>query len=314
MSGVPSSTSVTVAVPVLDEVDDLGGCLDAIAAQDHAGAIEIVVVDGGSTDGSVELARSRADVRVVDNPGRYQSTGLNIALRQATGDVFVRVDARTVIEPTYVARCVEALDRTGAAMVGGAQRAVGTTTWGRAVASVYDTVLGSGGARYRDGGASGWVDTVYLGAYRTDLAAEVGGYDEGRRVNEDAEFALRMRPYGGVWLDAGIRSTYRPRGSLRGLARQQFRYGQGRLATSVRHRDVSPRQLVAPGLVVGLLSPWRRPVAVAYGGALVASGVRSARSDPATGVRVPVVLAVMHLSWGFGFLTGLLRLRRTWRG
>jgi len=302
--------TVTVAIPVLNEQAHLRTCLDALTAQTYPGIVEVLVSDGGSTDATREVAAAHPGVRVLDNPGRIQSAGLNVALSEATGDVFVRVDGHCTVAPDYVERCVDALTRTGAAMVGGAMRPVATGWLQRGIAAAMASPAGAGPARFHVGGPSGWVDTVYLGAYRTEMARRVGGYAH-VGVNEDAELAIRLGALGGIWFDDGIRSTYVPRSSVGAVARQFYRYGRGRAATVRRHpRSLAPRQLAAPALVLALCSPWRQRIAVAYSVGIAAVGVRRLIRDPGSALGMTLSLPAMHLSWGTGFLLGLASSRR----
>jgi hypothetical protein len=173
-----------------------------------------------------------------------------------------------------------------------------------AIAAAMGSPIGAGPARFHASTEPGWVDTVYLGAFWAADARAVGGYAEDVGVNEDAEFAIRLAPLGGVWFDPDIRSIYAPRADLAAVARQFYRYGRSRAATVRRHpRSLSPRQLAAPALVLGLASRWRRPVLGAYTAVVVGWGVagRSSRS-PLAGL----VLPLMHLPWGAGFLVGLV--------
>ena len=197
-------------------------------------------------------------VRVVDNPGRIQAAGLNRGLAIAQGEIIVRVDGHCALAEDYVELCVAALEQTGAAMVGGGMTPTldpaSTTITQRGIASAMASRLGAGPARFHVGGPAGWVDTVYLGAYRAETRARSAATHDELAVNEDSEFAIRMRPLGGIWFDPRIRSTYTPRATLSSLAEQFYRYGRGRAATARRHpRHVRPRQLVAPALVLGLL-------------------------------------------------------------
>ena len=300
--------TVTVAIPVLNEEAHIDACLDAVTAQTYVEIVEVLVVDGGSTDATRAMVADRSGVRLLDNPRRIQAAALNIALGEAKGDVFVRVDGHCVIAPDYVERCVEALELTGAAMVGGAMTPVAEGPLQRAIASAMASKLGAGTARFHTGGAPGPVDTVYLGAYRTELAREVGGYAEDVGVNEDAEFAIRMGRLGPVWFDPAVRSTYVPRSSVKAVSRQFYRYGRSRAATVRRHpRSLAARQLAAPLLVLGLLSPRRRLLAGAYLSIVAAGCAKHARKDPAAGVAMAAVIPTMHLSWGIGFLRGLAR-------
>jgi len=300
---------VTVALPVLDEAAHIDCCLRSVLSQTYPRIVEILVVDGGSVDATREIASRFPGVRVLENPGRRQSAGLNVALREARGDVLVRVDGRTTVAPDYVDRCVSALTQTGAALVGGPIEPDGTTWIERSVGAALTSTLGAGPARFRNTkAAADWTDIVYLGAARVDVLRRLGGYDEEFSTNEDGELLYRLSREGGVWFDPTIRSTYRPRGSFLTFMRQYFTYGIGRAATVRKYpASLRPRQLAAPLLVLGLLSPWRRKVALAYLAVVVSAAGAETREDPAAGAGMAVALPVMHLSWGVGFLVGWLR-------
>jgi succinoglycan biosynthesis protein ExoA len=301
--------AVTVALPVLNEATHIGRCLEAVIAQNYPRVVEILVIDGGSDDDTRQIAAQFPGVRIVDNPGRRQSAGLNVALREAGGDVLVRVDGRTVIAPDYVDQCVAALTRSGAALVGGPLEPRGTTWVERAIGAALTSTLGAGPARFRNARSSAdWTDIVYLGAARVDVLRRLGGYDEEFATNEDGELLHRLGLDGGVWFDPAIRSTYRPRGSFLSFMRQYYLYGTGRAATVRKYpRSLHLRQLAAPLLVLGLLSPWRRRVALAYLAVVALGAGRELRRDRAAAAGMAVALPVMHLSWGTGFLMGWLR-------
>lgn len=301
--------TATVAIPVLDEEDHIGSCLDAVAAQEGAAVVEVLVLDGGSSDRTPDIAACRPLVRVVPNPGRRQSAAMNLAIEAARGDVLVRVDARTRISPTYVRDCIEVLERTGAALVGGAQVAQGSGWRQRGIAAALNSTAGGGPAPFRRPGRSGLVDTVYLGAFRPSVARGVGGYDESTAVNEDAQFARRMSRAGPVWLDERISSTYEPRERFRGLARQYWSYGRGRATTVSRDvASLDPRQLAAPALVAGLLSGRRRLVAGAYTTFVLVNACRVGRVEgPSVVAGYALALPILHLSWGSAFLFELAR-------
>ena len=304
--------TVTVAVPVLNESAHIEGCLRSITAQTYAAIAEVLVIDGGSDDDTRVLATAFPKVRLLENPRRLQAAALNLAIDQGRGEVLVRVDGHCQLAPDYVERCVDALAESGAAMVGGAMAPVGEGWIGKGIATALSSRLGAGPARFHTGGASGFVDTVYLGAFRRQLAGEAGGYAEDMATNEDAEFAVRMRPHGGIWFDPRISSAYTPRRSLRQLARQFYRYGKGRAETVRRHpASLSPRQLAAPLFVVSLLTPWRLPVLGAYTFVLIARTLRESTRDPSVAVGLMLAMPTMHLPWGVGFLRGLISLRQS---
>src|SRR5690242_2130286 len=173
---------VTIAMPAYNEEHYIEACIASVQRQDYPkDRIEILVADGRSSDRTREilerLAAADPRIRVVDNPERLQAAGLNRMVREAHGDIVVRMDVHCEYAPTYVRRCVEALDRTGADNVGGAQRARAKTFFQRALCAALESPLGVGGARYRSADQEGFVDTVFLGAFRRRVFETVGLYD-----------------------------------------------------------------------------------------------------------------------------------------
>ena len=316
---------VSIVIPARDAAAMIPATLASALAQDYAGVIEIVVADGSDGPGMANAIRAHfPEVRIAANPDRSIPAGLNRAIAAAAHDIILRCDARCILPPDYVRRTVATLVRTGAACVGGVQRPVGTEPFLRAVAMAMSSILGSGGARYRTGGAEGPTDTVFLGAWRRGTLDAMGGFDETLMRNEDYELNWRLRKAGGtVWLDPALAVGYRPRGSFAALAAQYFAYGTWkRIVLCRHHRSLRVRQLAAPVLVLGLagsvalaavgMNQAAAVLPLAYsavlaGGAAVA-GWRC--RDPAA-LLLPPVLAVMHLAWGAGFWSPWISRRRT---
>lgn len=161
--------SVTIVMPTLNErVTDSVDRLDSLLAQDYAFISEILVLDGGSTDGTQELARSLDDrVRVVPNPGVTAAAAMNIGLKAASNDLIVRVDSHTLYLPDYVTCSVTALQASGVDWVGGPMRPVGLTSFGRAVAAVTSSKIGVGPGRFHYAEVAQDVETVDPGNIRS---------------------------------------------------------------------------------------------------------------------------------------------------
>ncbi|MGF1504449.1 MAG: glycosyltransferase family 2 protein, partial [Anaerolineae bacterium] len=224
------------------------------------------------------------------------------------------------IEPDYVRACVEALQRTGADNVGGRMDPVGMTPFGRAVALATTSPFGVGGARFHYSQREEWVDTVYMGAWPRRVFDRLGGFDERFVRNQDDEFNYRLRAAGGqILLSPRIRSTYYNRGSLAALARQYYQYGYYKVIVMRKHpAQTRPRQFAPPLFVAGLVGGglaglfsrvlralWLAGSAIYLAGNLAAS-VLAARRDPPVLPLVPVAFATLHLSYGAGFLVGLI--------
>jgi succinoglycan biosynthesis protein ExoA len=314
---------VTIAMPSYNEERHIEACIRSVQAQDYpADRIEILIADGRSTDGTrAILERLSAEdprIRMVDNPDRLQAPGLNRIIRQARGDIIVRMDVHCEYATRYVSACVDVMRKTGADNVGGAQRARATTRFQRALCAALASPLGVGGAAYRSADKEGYVDTVFLGAFRRSVFESVGMYDERAITNEDAELNQRLLAAGGkIYLSRDIEVHYYPRDTLRKLYVQYFKYGQGRARTLLKHRRVPKLRSLMPFLVVtggavmvatSAVQPLTLPAFAAYA---AITGIEAVRVGRQAGLStVPVVWAIfptLHLAHGLGFARGLLR-------
>jgi succinoglycan biosynthesis protein ExoA len=323
---------VTLAIPCFNEERHIEACLTDVFAQDYpAELFEVLVADGMSTDRTREILRAIATrypdrMRVLDNPRRLQAPAMNAMIAAARGDVIVRMDVHARYAPDYVTQCVAVLEETGADNVGGAQRAVAETWFQRALCAALDSPLGVGGARYRDPETEGFVDTVFLGAFRRNVLESVGGYDDNAVTNEDAELNQRILEAGGkVFLSRKIVVHYTPRSSFRALARQYFKYGKGRARTLLKHRryptirPALPFLMVAGGATLLVVPPLQLVAPLAfglYGAAALVDALRvSRRHGLALAPVVAAIFPVLHVSHGVGFAAGLAQyaLRPDWR-
>jgi succinoglycan biosynthesis protein ExoA len=313
---------VTVAMPCRDEERFIEACVLTVLAQDYPrDRIEILVADGMSIDATREiltrLAAEDSRIRVIDNPERIQAAGMNHIIRAARGDVVVRMDVHCEYASDYVRQCVAVLERTGADNVGGAQRARATTPFQRALCAALTSPLGVGGARYRSADNEGFVDTVFLGAFRRRVFERVGMYDPRAITNEDAELNQRIVGAGGkVYLSRDIVVHYHPRGSLRALARQYFKYGKGRARTLHKHKKLLSVRPAIPFLMVTGAAALLATSAVqpltpfAFAAYALGTGAEAVRVGRGLGVasipRVWAIFPVLHAAHGVGFAVGLV--------
>jgi succinoglycan biosynthesis protein ExoA len=322
--------SISVVIPARDSARDLDRCLAAVLSQDYPGKLEVVIAVGPSVDGTERVAADIAAedhrVKLVPNLSGSTPAALNAAIKASSGEIVARVDGHAEIPPGYLREAVQVLEATGADNVGGVQAATGETQFEEAVACAMTSRFGVGNAQFHYGGEPGPTDTVYLGVFRRSALDRVGGFDESLIRNQDYELNWRIRDTGGVvWFDPELRVRYRPRSTFRGLAKQYFEYGQWKREVLRRHpRSVRVRQLVPPaavvanvtGLAVGLVSRrrrWALAVPGVYGAAAVAAAAIAGRGhSPAVTARLPAVFAVMHHTWGAGFLVSF-KLRRRGR-
>ena len=322
---------VSVVIPCRNERRYVRGCLDTLLAGDYpAGRFEILVIDGMSDDGTrdilAEYARSRPEVRIVDNPARTTPAALNLGIAHARGSVFVRADAHADFPRSYVRDLVESLLGSGADGVGGVCRTVpgAPTTLACAIAIALAHPFGVGNSYFRIG-TSGprLVETIPFGCYPMDLFRRVGGFDEELPRNQDDEFNYRVIGAGGrLLLVPHIVSRYFGRTRLRDVARMFFQYGLYKPLVIVKvGRVVTLRQLAPASLAVViagsvLMLPWAAAGAVGLAATVTAylyvAGAAAAGTVRSSGVRCALALMavfpVMHLAYGIGFLAGLPRL------
>jgi len=253
--------SVTLIVAMRNEAAAIEACLASLLAQGWPeDRLEILVMDGGSTDGSRETAErllaGRPGARVVDNPGVLQAAGWNLGIELARGDYIGIVSGHAELAADYVANVVRVLEETGATMVGGPVRAEAEGPLGEAVAIATSTPFGVGGARHHYLTERAEVDTVFMGVARRDDYARLR-FDESMARNQDDELSYRILDEGGrIVCDPSIRSVYRNRATLAGLWRQQFAYGAWKIRVFQQHpRQARLRHLAPAAFVAGLFGP-----------------------------------------------------------
>jgi cellulose synthase/poly-beta-1,6-N-acetylglucosamine synthase-like glycosyltransferase len=318
---------VSIFIPCYNEENTIRGLLEALTRQTFPlQEMEVLVIDGGSEDGTREVIaqfkqeNNSLQVRVLDNPKQIIPAALNIGVQNAKGEFVIRLDAHSVPHPEYVARTVAGLEQHLGDNVGGVWKIIPSAdTWiARSIAAAAAHPLGVGDAKYRYADHPGEADTVPFGGFRREYLLELGGFDESLLTNEDYELNTRIRQAGGrLWLDPNIQVQYYSRPNLRQLARQYARYGYWKLEMLRRYPDsIRWRQALPPLFVLGLLvlaiaSIWLPAagwlmlgVLLIYVSALVLSGVDIALQarQPALVIGVPLVIAVMHFSWGGAFL------------
>jgi len=289
------------------------------------GGLEIIVADGVSTDGTREyleaFCTAHPQVRLLNNPGRIVSTGLNAGLRAARGEVIIRMDAHTVYAPDYIKKCLAVLDETGADNVGGPMRTTAVTFKERAIRAVFHSPFAVGGARSHDPDYEGYVDTVIYGCWKRILFDHVGFFDEELVRNQDDEHNLRIVRSGGkVYQSPRIQSWYHVRDSFRTLLRQYMQYGYWKVLVIRSHRRPASIRHVIPAaflasLALLLLAGWFWHPALRAAGCLaaaylvcvlLASVITAARSEWKLFPFMPLAFGCFHLGYGYGFLRGIL--------
>ena len=311
-----------IVIPCLNEEAFIGPLLRQLLADPGLDDPLVVVADGGSTDRTREIAATAARrdprIRLLANPRRLQSAGVNLAARQfGRGRTWlVRVDAHAGYPDGYVSRLIDEAVESGATSVVVAMETRGEAGFQRAAAVAQSSRLGAGGSAHRMGGVSGWVEHGHHALFRLDVFLACGGYDETFSHNEDAELDVRLARAGGrIWLTGAPPMIYHPRGAPGALWRQYLSYGRGRARTVLKHRTrLRLRQAlplaVAPAVVAALATPfWWPAILPALAWAvicLVYGGVLGLKRRDAWAALSGLAAMIMHLAWSVGFVLQVL--------
>ena len=314
---------ISVILPVLNEAKYLEDSVNSILSQNFDGALEVILAVGPSEDSTMEIAQGLhakdSRVVVVENSTGRTASGLNRAIAASRYSIIVRVDGHSQIPNNYCEIAFQTLLETGAVNVGGVMAAEGITKFEKAVARAMRSPLGVGASRFHTGGAAGEADTVYLGSFRREAINQAGGFDERYTRAQDWELNHRLRKNGGlIYFDPRLQVTYRPRPTLRKLAKQYFQYGTWRRVVSRSHSGtINMRYLAPPVTLLGcaisiitgaLLNPILYLPAAVYAVFVAISSVAIARSIREF-ISLLAIIPTMHFAWGAGFITSTKALR-----
>lgn len=317
------TVKVLAVIPCLNEIAQIEQVVTALLDDAETLDLRIVIADGGSTDGTAEVAKTLAaahpHVMFVRNDKKIQAAAVNraVELYGADCDLLLRVDAHCGYPRNYAAQLVAVQRQTLADSVVVSMTAQGVSCFQRAVAAAQNSRLGNGGSAHRRQGEGRFVDHGHHALMTIAAFKAVSGYDERFTHNEDAELDVRLGSSGfRIWLAGAPSISYFPRKTPLSLFRQYFNYGKGRAKTLIKHKKrPRARQLlplaIAPAAALGLLSPLEAAFAapfalwtalcLGYGAAIgfKAKSLCAAFSG--------VAAMVMHLAWSLGFFAAVIR-------
>jgi len=318
---------ITVIIPVYNEEKYLPKVFASLREQDYPQELtEIIVVDGCSTDNSANLLKNFqqefSNLLVLANPQKIVPVSMNLAIKQATGEYLIRWDSHTLYENDYLSKCVSFLERMPEVEnVGGPMRLVTTNKVQEAIKMATTSIFGIGNSSFHFEDYQGFADTVYLGAYRRQIFEKIGLFDEELVRNQDDELNYRLSKSGGkIFISPEIKSYYYPRDSLKKLWKQYYEYGYWKVRVIQKHRiPASIRHLVPGTFVLSLISgiiltPLKGlgliilvPVLVPYLICLLYFSLKSCQKNKNKHLfLLMLVFVILHLSYGLGFLKGLL--------
>lgn len=254
-------TKISFIIVAYNAASRMGALLDDLLAQTIAHEqIEALLVDSASTDATRQLmldfARSAPfTVKVLDNPKRWLASGINVALRAATGDAIIRLDAHARMPADFLEKNLRILEQgediVGGCVAGGKPN----TPWENVLRTVDTSRFCGGAAPFRNGGEARYVDTLAYALYRREVYDTVGFYDERLRRTEDNDMHYRMHTAGyKFYFSPEITSFHAARSTLRGQLHQKWGNGYwvGR-TMRIQPRCFAPRHLIPAAFVLSLL-------------------------------------------------------------
>lgn len=325
---------VSIIVPCRNEGKFIAMCLDSIITNNYPkDKLEFLVVDGMSEDGTRAIVEGYTQrypfIRLLENPKKITPCALNIGIRNAKGEVIIRMDAHSDYPSHFISTCVEYLNRTGADVVGGpvVTRPGADTLIAKSIALVTSHPFGVGNSKFRTSTKEGYVDTVPFGVYRRDIFNKVGLFDERLARNQDNELSSRITKSGGtIYLTPELTVNYYNQQTLKGLLKQALRTGMWNVytlkvnPTAFRWRHFIPFIFVTAFLGFGFLIPLHYFARLGffiliglYGGI---AGVSSLQIGIRDGMKysliLPIIFFLYHVCYGLGTWGGVLKLFFGW--
>lgn len=313
--------SVLAVIPCLNEIKHIETILEQLNADQNIDLI--VVADGGSFDGSIEIVQKfialSKKIRLLNNEKKIQSAGVNLAVKQFGDDYewLLRVDAHCIYPTKYCKTLLSAAKNLKAGSVVVPMITIGDHGFQSAVAAAQNSILGTGGSAHRHGSEGRFVDHGHHALISIKQFVSAGGYCEAMPCNEDAELDYRMTQNGvKIWLESKAAIEYLPRSTPTALWKQYFKYGIGRASNLQRHR-MRPRfrqilPLAVPASVILLIlmplhwvftTPFSTWITLSLFAGFLIGYKQGGKWKSLSGLAA----AIMHLSWGTGFLWQIFR-------
>ncbi len=317
-----SLPKVSIIIPCRNEIKYISKNIDSILAQNYKGELEVLIVDGMSTDGTREaaVAYDNPKVRLIDNPHQFTPHALNIGVDNAKGDIFIILGGHAFLDVSFVKKNVEILKQDLTVGCSGGQILnIYENDTGETISKAMSSVFGVGNATFRTGGKADYVDTVAFGAYYKNVHYKIGGFDEDLVRNQDDEYNFKVTKVGyKIYFEPKIISHYYVRGSISKLYKQYYQYGYWKVYVNKKHKTITTiRQLVPLFFVLGLIGgtilsviiPWFYWLFIGgialYVLTALFFGIRISK-NLREGLKVAVIFPILHFSYGYGYLIGII--------
>lgn len=316
---------VSVVIPIRNEENYIDLFIKSVLKQDFPKEnLELIFVDGMSDDKTLDILKSYKRtydfINIYANYNKTVQHALNIGIKNAKGDIIVRMDVHSEYSEDYISKCVEYLRKTGAQNVGGPMIARGKTPIQKVIAAAYHSEFALGGGKFHDENFEGYADTVYLGAFKRETLINLNLYDENLPRSEDDDLNFRLLESGGkVFITPKIKSVYYPRSTYKDLFSQYYEYGFWKVAVIKKHHKPArishlvPASFVLFIILFGILSCFLKPLRLFYfsilGVYILLNAYFSFKNQKVKSTKDKFKLMwvhfLLHFSYGLGFIMGL---------
>lgn len=311
----------SILIPTLNEEEYIEDCLTSlIVGTSSACSIEILVIDGGSTDRTHSIVKALSQqysaIKLIHNPGRIVPAAMNIGVQQATHEYLIWCGAHAIYEPGYIENSLAVHAELKCASSGGIITPIGKTPLGKAIALATKSRFGIGATPYRHATSRVSAKSVFGGCFTKATVKKAGGFNEQWVRNQDVEFNHRVRTrVGEIIVDPKIRCHYFCRDSIASLGRQYFQYGFWRYKTTTVYPETFNLRLLAPVLLVfGLLASllmiilgisvaWIAPASYSLVCILQSIKMCVTNRNVTLLFWLPIIFMTIHCTWGLGFIS-----------
>lgn len=310
---------LSIVIPLLNEIKYIDSLIESLLIDMDINK-EIIFVDGGSTDGTLEriyaLQKANSSLKLINNPARFASHGFNTAFKQATGKFIAFIGAHAVYPPNYFSSAIKYLESGECDVVGGPLKQEGKTTMGKAIAACMSSRFGVGGTEFRTSTKKQYVRSVAFAVYRREVFEKAGMLDEELLRNQDDELHYRLRKFGyKILMVPEMQCTYFVRDSIGKLISQYFQYGlykplvfkKAKAGFRLWHFIPAMFVLYLTLIPLAFYFPfYLLPLTVYFAADIIFSF--KGRSTVPIKLYSLLVFSALHISYGAGFILGLRKL------
>ena len=251
---------VDIIIATYNESKYIEGCLDSILAQSYPSEkISIWVVDGISTDDTIEIVKSKFEemknCNMLINPKKIQSISWNIGISKSHGKIISIISAHSILNKDYIKNAVELLEKNVAQLVGGHMVATGSGFVGKTVALLHCSSFGIGVGKFHKLNYEGFADTVYTFNFKRSLIKVVGLFDKDLVRNQDIEFSSRvLKNKGKIYLSSSLDIIYNVRNSVNQFLKQYYLTGKWLVPTFLKSSNsLSYRHFLPAAFIIYII-------------------------------------------------------------